>query len=65
MKLDANCAAAIWNALAALPSLRRVEWELNDEPRPGQVWVEDDDEEPICLDLNPVLQHLTKLTQIR
>ena len=64
IRLKVDCAAAIWTALATLPGLRRVEWEIvTSFDRQGNF----DHHGPamdLCEDLSSFLQHLTKLTQI-
>ena len=63
MYLEENYAAAIWTALAVLPSLRKVQWEVV-----GKFDYENSAMElygPKCQDTSSFLQHLTKLTQIR
>ena len=64
VRMNKKCAAAIWTALAALPSLHRVEWALVDRSYPMSV-EPGVPTEPMCEDLSPFLRHLTKLTHIR
>ena len=62
MFLEVECAAAIWTALAVLPGLRRVQWEVVTDVKQAPEMRRN---KPKCKDLSSFLQHLTKLTQIR
>ena len=63
-RIDVTCAAAMWTALAILPSLHRVELEFCSRGF-DDLGLYKDSYEPICKDLSPFLRHLAELTQIR